>query len=99
MVRLIDIAERVGVSVMTVSKALRDDQLDVAATRLACSAGRCCAAIALMRHWLRQCVLLRGCLKTAKLVPTRARKRARGIAVRGLCPLRPPGALPPLDPH
>lgn len=34
MVRLIDIAERVGVSVMTVSKALRDDQLDVAvATR------------------------------------------------------------------
>lgn len=31
MVRLIDIAERVGVSVMTVSKALRDDQLDVAA--------------------------------------------------------------------
>ena len=48
-----------------------------------------------VRPWLCQGVSLR----ETKLVPARARRRTRGIVVRGLCPLRPPGAQPPLDPH
>ena len=37
------------------------------------------------------------CCAKPDTVSARARRRTRGIVVRGLCPLRPPGALPPLD--